>query len=95
MTHSSFLRHLFMQFGGSVTPDDRADLQRLAGNCELRSVVMCSHGVREGKAVPKMTKGSLAAPSDVRMGSVAKNLDQLDKLDLSGALEAPDGFGSA
>ena len=62
-----------------------------AGNCELRSVVMCSHGVREGKSLPKMTKGSLAAPSDVRMSSFSKNLDQMA---MSGALEAPDAFGS-
>jgi len=94
VTHSSFLRHLFTQFGGNLAQDDQELMQRTAGNCELRSVVMCSHGVREGKAVPKMTRGSLAAPSDVRMGSVSKNLDKLDKLDLSGSGEAPDGFGS-
>ena len=83
-----------MQFGGNLAQDDQDQMQRIAGNCELRSVVMCSHGVRDGKAVPKMTKGSLTAPSDVRMGSVSKNLDQLDKLGLSGSREAPDGFSA-
>ena len=44
-------------------------------------MVMCSHGVKESKAVPKMTTGA-AAPSDVRMGSVHANMD---KLSLGGA----------
>ena len=81
VTHSSFLRHLFTQFGGNLAADDQDALQRTAGNCELRSVVMCSHGVKESKAVPKMTTGA-AAPSDVRMGSVHANMD---KMSLGGA----------
>ena len=76
VTHSSFLRHLFTQFGGNLASDDQDALQRMAGNCELRSVVMCSHGVKESKAVPKMTRGA-APPSDVRMGSVHANLDKM------------------
>jgi broad specificity phosphatase PhoE len=36
VTHSSFLRHTFMQFGDALSLEDKTDLQRLAGNCELR-----------------------------------------------------------
>ena len=32
VTHSSFLRHLFTQFGGNLAGDDNAALQRTAGN---------------------------------------------------------------
>jgi broad specificity phosphatase PhoE len=51
VTHSSFLRHLFSQFGGDQSPGDKDDLQRLAGNCELRSIVLCSHGVKDGRVL--------------------------------------------
>ena len=57
VTHSSFLRHLFMQFGGSLSKEDQGCMRRLAGNCELRSVVMCSHGTSE-------TKGDIDARLD-------------------------------
>ena len=53
VTHSSFLRHLFGQFGDSLANDDKASLQRLAGNCELRSIVMCSHGNKEKNTVSR------------------------------------------
>lgn len=66
VTHSSFLRHLFGQFGETLHYEDRENLQRLAGNCELRSIVMCSHGVKDGKAVDPLMPPS-AAPSTVRM----------------------------
>lgn len=48
VTHSSFLRHLFGQFGDTLKYEDMETLQRLAGNCELRSIVLCSHGNKEG-----------------------------------------------
>jgi len=51
VTHSNFLRALFHQFGQAVTFDDREELQRKAGNCELRSVVLCSHGNKDGREV--------------------------------------------
>lgn len=51
VTHSSFLRHLFGQFGDNLHEEDKDSLQRMAGNCELRSVVLCSHGNKEGKQV--------------------------------------------
>lgn len=54
VTHSSFLRHLFSQFGGDSAPGDKDTLQRLAGNCELRSVVLCSHGIKDGRTLSKM-----------------------------------------
>jgi broad specificity phosphatase PhoE len=51
VTHSSFLRHLFGQFGETLHGEDREGLQRLAGNCELRSIVLCSHGNKDGKDI--------------------------------------------
>ena len=68
VTHSSFLRHLFGQFGETLKSDDRDDLQRLAGNCELRSIVLCSHGNKDGKTVDPLMPPP-ANPSTVRMGS--------------------------
>ena len=67
MTHSSFLRHIFTQFGGNLHKDDQDSLQRLAGNCELRSIVMCSHGNKDGLDVPPLT--SDAPRSTVRISS--------------------------
>jgi len=51
VTHSSFLRHLFGQFGGNLAAVDMDNLQRLAGNCELRSVVLASHGNKDGTEI--------------------------------------------
>jgi len=67
VTHSSFLRHIFTQFGGNLHKDDQDSLQRLAGNCELRSIVMCSHGNKDGLDVPPLT--SDAPRSTVRISS--------------------------
>jgi broad specificity phosphatase PhoE len=44
VTHHEFLRHLFGQFGDTLHEEDRSLLQRTAANCQLRSVVLCSHG---------------------------------------------------
>ena len=66
VTHSSFLRHLFGQFGETLASDDMDDLQRLAGNCELRSVVLCSHGVKEKINIDPMMPP--AAASTVMIG---------------------------
>ena len=46
----------------------RDNLQRLAGNCELRSVVLCSHGNKDGKSIDPLLPPS-SAPSTVRMSS--------------------------
>mmetsp|Transcript_36723 Transcript_36723/g.67211 ORF Transcript_36723/g.67211 Transcript_36723/m.67211 type:complete len:310 (+) Transcript_36723:43-972(+) len=67
VTHSSFLRHLFMQFGADKSTSDKDTIQRLAGNCELRSVVMCSHGVKDARTLKPMTPH--AANSTVTMAT--------------------------
>jgi len=54
VTHSSFLRHLFSQFGGNVSVSDQRSMHSLAGNCELREVVICSHGVKESLPLQHM-----------------------------------------
>ena len=77
VTHSSFLRHLFGQFGETQTYEDRENLQRVAGNCELRSIMLCSHGVKDGKKIDPLLPPTVApsmepkssAPSTVRMSS--------------------------
>lgn len=66
VTHSSFLRHLFGQFGENLHREDMDNLQRLAGNCELRSIVLCSHGNKDGKNIDPLMPPSLA-PSTIRM----------------------------
>jgi hypothetical protein len=68
VTHSSFLRHLFGQFGETLHYEDRESLQRLAGNCELRSIMLCSHGVKDGKKIDPLMPPT-CAPSTVRMSS--------------------------
>jgi len=80
VTHSSFLRHLFGQFGETLHYEDREDLQRLAGNCELRSIMMCSHGNKDGKKIDPLKPPS-AAPSTLRMKSnlSSLNLNQSDE----------------
>ena len=74
VTHSSFLRHLFGQFGEQMTQDKKDSLQRMAGNCELRSIVLCSHGNKDGKLVQPMRKQRVSArpavaPSTIRVPS--------------------------
>ena len=62
------------QFGANLASADQDSLQRLAGNCELRSVVMCSHGNKDGREVSPMTTDH---PSTMRIASVAGALDQM------------------
>ena len=69
VTHSSFLRHLFGQFGEQMTQDKKDSLQRMAGNCELRSIVLCSHGNKDGKKVETMRARPEVAPSTIRVPS--------------------------
>mmetsp|Transcript_11401 Transcript_11401/g.18904 ORF Transcript_11401/g.18904 Transcript_11401/m.18904 type:complete len:317 (-) Transcript_11401:127-1077(-) len=69
VTHSSFLRHLFGQFGESLTQDKKDSLQRMAGNCELRSIVLCSHGNKDGKTLEPMRGRPQVAPSTIRVPS--------------------------
>lgn len=35
-----------MKFGGDQAAGDKDEIQRLTGNCELRSIVLCSHGIK-------------------------------------------------
>jgi len=65
VTHSSFLRHLFGQFGDTLKSEDKDNLQRMAGNCELRSIVLCSHGITETKEISPLKP----APSTIRVPS--------------------------
>ena len=67
VTHSSFLRHIFSQYGGNLHKDDQRSLHKLAANCELRSLVMCSHGNKDGQDIPPMTTDRAAARSDTRI----------------------------
>lgn len=57
VTHSELLTHLFGQFGDTLHEEDRTMLQRTAVNCELRSVVLCSHQPveRESNDAPAST----------------------------------------
>lgn len=78
VTHSSFLRHLFGQFGEQMTQDKKDSLQRMAGNCELRSIVLCSHGNKDGKTVETMRARPQVAPSTIRVPS-SSSLFELGK----------------
>jgi len=70
VTHSEFLRFLFGQFTDTLHEEDRSCLQRTAANCELRSVVLCSHGEveREDSNAPAST---IRVPSCSSLGSLA------------------------
>ena len=48
----------------------------MAGNCELRSIVLCSHGNKDGKIVEKMRARPQVAPSTIRVPS-STNLFEL------------------
>lgn len=78
VTHSSFLRHLFMQFGGDQADTDKSILQRGTGNCELRSVVLCSHGVKDGRQLRKMTQ-TRANNGGLSLAGSSSNLSSMDK----------------
>ena len=69
VTHSELLRHLFGQFGDTLHEEDRSCLQRTAANCELRSVVLCSHGPveREEMHAPAST---IRVPSTSSLSSL-------------------------
>lgn len=73
VTHSSFLRHLFGQFGENLHKDDMDNMQRLAGNCELRSIVLCSHGNKDGKNIDPLMPPS-TAPSTGKCYACIKSL---------------------
>ncbi|KAI9366082.1 hypothetical protein DFJ73DRAFT_807034 [Zopfochytrium polystomum] len=43
VTHSSWLKHLFRNFGGTTAEKDKQSLHRLAGNAEIRTVCLAMH----------------------------------------------------
>ena len=61
VTHSSFLRHLFGQFGENLAAADKKTIQQTTANCELRSIVMASHGSKENSSIKQMTAPQRAA----------------------------------
>lgn len=68
VTHAEFLRHLFGQFGDTLDEKDRSSLQRMnTAHCELRSVVLCSHGKVERQDAPPST---IRVPSSSSMNSL-------------------------
>jgi hypothetical protein len=52
-----------------MTQEKKDSLQRMAGNCELRSVVLCSHGNKDGKTLEPMRARPHVAPSTIRVPS--------------------------
>eukprot|EP00529_Nitzschia_sp_RCC80_P025787 CAMPEP_0113466544 /NCGR_PEP_ID=MMETSP0014_2-20120614/14326_1 /TAXON_ID=2857 /ORGANISM="Nitzschia sp." /LENGTH=346 /DNA_ID=CAMNT_0000358769 /DNA_START=128 /DNA_END=1165 /DNA_ORIENTATION=- /assembly_acc=CAM_ASM_000159 len=97
VTHSSFLRHLFGQFGESLTQEKKDSLQRMAGNCELRSVVLCSHGNKDGRVVQPMRAvvRQNVAPSTIRVPSSSSlfNMVGLDLEEQEQQQQQDDGGG--
>ena len=49
------------------------NMQRLAGNCELRSIVLCSHGNKDGKNIDPLMPPS-TAPSTGKCLCIMKSL---------------------
>eukprot|EP00036_Acanthoecidae_sp_10tr_P010470 CAMPEP_0182924954 /NCGR_PEP_ID=MMETSP0105_2-20130417/8049_1 /TAXON_ID=81532 ORGANISM="Acanthoeca-like sp., Strain 10tr" /NCGR_SAMPLE_ID=MMETSP0105_2 /ASSEMBLY_ACC=CAM_ASM_000205 /LENGTH=319 /DNA_ID=CAMNT_0025062779 /DNA_START=125 /DNA_END=1084 /DNA_ORIENTATION=- len=43
VTHSSFLRHLFREFGHNIHEKDKGRLHRKTGNAEVRSITLACH----------------------------------------------------
>ena len=70
ITHSEFLRYLFGQFGDTLHEEDRSCLQRTANNCELRSVVLCSHG-NVGRDIVDAPMSTVRVPSSSSLTSLA------------------------
>ena len=69
VTHHEFLRYLFGQFGDTLHEEDRSLLQRTAANCQLRSVVLCSHGPTGVES--DGPRSTIRVPSFPSVGSLA------------------------
>jgi hypothetical protein len=52
-----------------LLPRLQEHFQRLAGNCELRSIVMASHGVRDGQQLRKMKEYSTPSSQPLEVPS--------------------------
>lgn len=70
VTHAEFLRHLFGQFVDTLADQDRSLLQRTSINCELRSVVLCSHGAVEARMASDAPSSTIRVPSASSMSSL-------------------------
>lgn len=70
VTHQEFLRHLFGQFGDTLNEEDRSCLQRTGTNCELRSVVLCSHGAVEREEIDAPAS-TVRVPSSSSLSSLS------------------------
>uniref|UniRef100_A0A7S3P5N3 Uncharacterized protein n=1 Tax=Amphora coffeiformis TaxID=265554 RepID=A0A7S3P5N3_9STRA len=70
VTHAEFLRHLFGQFTHTLHEQDRSLLERKSVNCELRSVVLCSHGKAEHRQFSEQPSSTVRVPSSSSMGSL-------------------------
>jgi len=81
VSHSEFLRHLFGQFGDTLHEEDRSCLQRAAKNCELRSVVLCSHGAVE-REEDSMRASTIRVPS-------LNSLSSMSSFNETGPLSTP------
>ena len=71
VTHGEFLRHLFGQFVDTLADQDRTLLQRTSVNCELRSVVLCSHGAVEERLASDAPSSTIRVTSAGSMSSLA------------------------
>mmetsp|Transcript_13074 Transcript_13074/g.28353 ORF Transcript_13074/g.28353 Transcript_13074/m.28353 type:complete len:626 (-) Transcript_13074:87-1964(-) len=69
VTHSEFVRHLFGQFGDTLDEGDRFLLQRSVANCQLRSVVLCSHGPTGSES--EGPRSTIRVPSFGSVGSLS------------------------
>ncbi|KAL7555035.1 hypothetical protein ACHAWF_018623 [Thalassiosira exigua] len=72
VANGEFLRLLFGQFGDTLHEEDRVVLRRGTANCELRSVVLCSHGPtgEEEKDGPASTVRVPSCSSFASLGSL-------------------------
>ena len=100
VSHNEFLRHLFGQFGDTLHEDDRSCLQRTSQNCELRSVVLCSHGAVENEDADQHRPSTFRVPSSNSISSLAalgdtsehNNDPELEQPSFDNEIEVPISF---
>lgn len=89
VTHSSFLRHMFVAFGFGLAENDSKLLKRKHGNAEVRSVTLALHyghypdGEWHGDVFtpthPSFRKGKWASPPEEMMAMHGALLDEKKK----------------
>jgi len=79
VTHAEFLRHLFGQFVDTLHEDDRSLLERKSANCELRSVVLCSHGKAEQRQFSEQPSSTIRVASSNSMSSLFGYFNEQDE----------------